>query len=130
VERDERSAGFFDAAAEGRLVVHRCRDCGHLFGPEIITCTRCSSEDTDWEPVSGDATVVSWVVVHRRARDGEAPPPSAVAVVELTEGPWLTLPVEGMANDELAPDLPVRVGFVRPEGSEAIPVCRPRPAAG
>jgi uncharacterized protein len=127
VERDERSAAFFDAAAEGRLLVHRCRTCGHLYGPEINSCTACSSEDVEWHEVSGSGTVVSWVAVHRPPRDGAggAARRSIVALVELTEGPWLTLPVDVPAGGELAVGEPVKVGFVRPPESEAIPVCVP-----
>jgi uncharacterized protein len=66
VERDDASAEFFDAAARGELVL-----------PGV-------------GPVSGAATLVSWVVVHRAPLPALAGAvPYVSAVVELAEGPWL-----------------------------------------
>lgn len=123
VSRDERSAPFFDATAEGRLLIHRCGACGHRYGPELGTCSACGSTDAAWEQATGDATIVSWVVVHRRDADG-APAATTVATAELPEGPWLTLPFDAPDDAGLAAGARVHVGFVRPEGSEAIPVWR------
>lgn len=126
VSRDERSAPFFDASAEGRLLIHRCSACSHRFGPELQNCTACGSADADWEEAAGDASLVSWVVVHRRDADG-TPVTTTVATAELPEGPWLTLPVDAPAGGTpLAAGMAVRVDFVRSEGSEAIPIWRPR----
>lgn len=121
--RDERSGGFFDATAEGRLVIHRCRACGHLFGAELSTCSRCASDQADWAPASGDGALVSWVVVHRRGADGN-PAATIVATVELAEGPWLTLPVDAPDDSGLRAGAAMRVAYIRPGDGEAIPVWR------
>jgi len=125
VQRDDRSGAFFDATAAGRLLVHRCATCGHHFAPDYRACTACASTDITWSEAGLDATVVSWVVVHSKAPDDGVPPRSLVAVVEVPEGPWFTLPCEGLEPGAMRVGLAVRIGFVRPDASEAIPVATP-----
>ncbi len=122
VERDERSGPFFDAAASGQLLVRRCSACGHLFAPELVGCTACRHLDSDWAAVEGSATVVSWVVTHRRGDDG--PIRTVVAVAELTEGPWLTLPADVDPDRGLGAGEAVRVAFIASEAGETVPVWR------
>jgi uncharacterized OB-fold protein len=125
VTRDEASAPFFDAAASGRLLIRRCADCGHWVAPytrmglTLDRCPRCGSERVDWAPSSGEATLVTWTVVH--TRDGPSPP---VGVVELAEGPWMTVRIDADPA-ALAAGMALAVGFDRPGGGEPVPVFRP-----
>ncbi len=127
VSRDEASAAFFDAAASGQLLIRRCAACGHWQAPytrggvALDRCAQCTSERLEWAPASGDATLVTWTVVH--SREGAAPP---VGVVELAEGPWLTAPLDADPGG-LAAGMALFVGFSRPDGGEPVPVFRPRP---
>ena len=59
------NAPFFEAAAQGRLLLQRCRPCGHLFYFPRPACPRCFSIDLDWEEVSRLGTVYSYAFVHR-----------------------------------------------------------------
>lgn len=123
VVADERSAPFFAAAAEGRLVARRCTSCGHRFAPDVLSCTACRRTDATWETVSGAGTVISWVVTHQR---GPAEPiRTVVALVELAEGPWLTLPVDVDPTGGLTTGEAVTIGFLRAEEGETVPVWRP-----
>ena len=84
VVRDDASAGFYDATAEGRLLLRRCNVCRHPRGPEVPMCTECLSEDFDWFESAGTGHLESWVVLHSRAgADGVVPDPRIVATVEL-----------------------------------------------
>lgn len=130
VDRDEDSAAFFDAAADGTLLVRRGLG-GMLLGPEARTCPETGSAVLDQIPVSGSGALVTWATVHR------APLPilaSAVpyvsAVVELAEGPWMMVRLIDVDGAELRAGLPVEVVFVqsgsaddRP-GHETLPVFR------
>ncbi len=64
-EVDAFTRPYWDAAAEGRLLVRRCGACGaaHHYPREF--CPRCWSEDVSWEEASGSATLYTWSVVHR-----------------------------------------------------------------
>ena len=63
VARDESTAEFFDAAAEGRFLISRCVPAGHANKPQAHLCSECGSQDLRIEPASGRARLVSWVVV-------------------------------------------------------------------
>jgi uncharacterized protein len=126
VLRDEASATFFDATAQGRLLLRKCTACSHVRGPEVPMCTDCLSEDFDWFDAVGTGHLESWVVVHSRAgADGIVPVPRIIATVELTEGPWMIGALITSNPDGLAGSLPVIVAFERPPESEAIPVFHP-----
>jgi uncharacterized protein len=123
VVRDEASAAFFDATAEGRLLLRRCSACGHPRSPEIPMCTECLSEDFAWFDATGTGHLESWVVMHARAgADGIVPSPRIVATVELDEGPWMIGALIDISPDDVRQDMLVKVAFVRPDDSEAIPV--------
>lgn len=123
VQRDEASADFFDAAAQGRLLLRRCTDCGHVRSPEVPMCTECISEASEWLDAAGTGHVESWVVIHSKpGADGVVPEPRVVVTVELTEGPWMVSALTGLPADAVTGGMPVVVAFERPDDSEAIPV--------
>jgi uncharacterized protein len=126
VDRDATTATFFDAAARGELVVRACR-AGHLSSPEVLACTSCRDDVLAWSaPLSGDATLMTWIVVPGRASaDGVVPPPKIAAAVELAEGPWVTTGLVDLDPSTLHAGLSLRVRFIRPEDSEAYPVFGP-----
>ncbi len=126
VDRDAATATFFDAAARKELVVRACR-AGHLSPPEALSCTTCRDDVLTWSaPLSGDATLMTWIVVHARpGADGATPPPRIAAAVELAEGPWVTTGLVHVEPSTLHAGLPLRVHFIRPADSEAYPVFGP-----
>ena len=127
VERDERSAAFFDAAANGQLLIRRCPVCGTGHPPQTQRCV--DSEDLVWEPASGQATLISWGVDHSAPLDPVLASADGVTstygIVELDEGPWLQVPIVGASDDTLAEGVAMRVEFVRPGGGELIPAFTP-----
>lgn len=126
VTRDEASAHFFDATAQGRLLLRSCTDCQHIRGPEVPMCTECLSESFEWIDAAGTGHLESWVVVHSRAgADGIVPTPRIIATVELTEGPWMIGVLIDIDPATITGALPVVVAFERPPESESIPVFRP-----
>lgn len=91
------------AAAEGRLVVQRCRDCEALRWPPLVGCPECLSRETDWVDVAPRGTVWSYVVYHRAfATKYSDEIPYTVAVVQLDDGPYLV--------GRLAAEEPLAVG--------------------
>ena len=126
ITRDDASAPFFDAAAAGQLLIRRCAACGHWVAPYtrmglmLDRCPECTAGQLEWAPSRGDATLVTWTVVH--SRDGASPP---VGVVELAEGPWMTARVDADPS-ALAAGMGLTVAFDRPGGGEPAPVFRLR----
>lgn len=102
-EADVFTRTYWDAAAEGRLLIRRCGACGRAHHYPREFCPHCWSEDVTWEDASGLATLYTWSVVHRN----DLPPfghrtPYVAAVVDLAEGPRMSTrwwrPARGVAG--------------------------------
>ncbi|WP_329117390.1 Zn-ribbon domain-containing OB-fold protein [Streptomyces sp. NBC_01353] len=115
---------YWDAAAEGRLLLMRCEACGRAHHYPREFCPHCWSEDVRWEEASGPATLYTWSVVHRN----DLPPfgdrvPYVAAVVDLAEGPRMMTEVVGVAEPDLRIGMDLEVTF-RGEGDVSVPVFR------
>ena len=107
---------YWDAAREGRLMIKHCLDCGQAHHYPRPHCPFCGSANTEWLACSGEATVYSFSIMRA------APRPTAVAVVELAEGPRLTTLVVEADAYALAIGDAVRVTTVPGENGVAVPV--------
>ncbi|MFB8125223.1 Zn-ribbon domain-containing OB-fold protein [Streptomyces bacillaris] len=128
-EPDDFTRPYWDAAAEGRLLIRRCGGCGRAHHYPREFCPYCWSEDVAWEPASGRATLYTWSVVHRN----DLPPfgervPYVAAVVDLAEGPRMMTEIVECAHTGLRVGMVLTAVFRVPEGGvgEAVPVFRPR----
>lgn len=128
VQRDAATAEFFDATARGELLIRQCVDCARFNAPQNSTCAACRGDDLTWTVAAGTGVIASWSVMHGRPRDGGPAPRTVVAIVELDEGPWLHAQIVDADPDTVRTGAQVTVEFERPEGGEAVPVFRPRPA--
>jgi uncharacterized OB-fold protein len=123
VQRDGRSAEFFDAAGADQLAIRRCTRCSHAFNLEARTCTDCGSTELVWDIATGSATLVSWAVVHHPPHpDFAAQVPFPIGLVELAEGPWINARIVGSDIAELSAGIPLRVAFIHPEIGDSYPV--------
>ncbi|MCL6734929.1 Zn-ribbon domain-containing OB-fold protein [Streptomyces neyagawaensis] len=123
-EADAFSRTYWDAAAEGRLLVRRCGACGRAHHYPREFCPHCWSEDVRWEQASGRATLYTWSVVHRN----DLPPfgervPYVAAVVDLVEGPRLMTEVVECEAADLRVGMAVEAVF-REAGEFRVPVFR------
>lgn len=78
---------FWKGAAEGKLLIQKCRGCGKLqFFPRVV-CVDCFSRELDWVQAKGDGKVhsFSWVRVPRNPAFKEEVP-ICYANVVLDEG--------------------------------------------
>jgi uncharacterized OB-fold protein len=81
------SQPYWDAAAEGRLVIQKCASCGKLRHYPRLLCDNCYSDAAEWTPASGRGKVHSWTVCHHAfhpAFAGELP--YTLVTVDLEEG--------------------------------------------
>lgn len=121
-EVDAFTRTYWDAAAEGRLLVRRCGACGRTHHYPREFCPHCWSEDVTWEPASGRAELYTWSVVHRN----DLPPfdertPYVAAVVQLAEGPRMMTELVDSPPQALRAGMALEVDF-----RQGIPVFRPR----
>jgi uncharacterized OB-fold protein len=110
---------FWDAAADGRLLVKRCEACGELHYYPRALCPFCGSDRTAWQPVSGRGTIYSYSVFRR------APVPYAIAYVTLEEGPTMMTNIVDGDLDAIRIGQRVRVRFVPADGGPPVPMFAP-----
>ena len=123
---DRTNAGFWRAAAEGRLDVQRCTACGAHRHPPTEGCYRCRSLDWQWDTLPGTGRVFTytWVVqpLHPAV---EAVTPYNVTVVEVdgTEGEAVRLVtnVVDASDDTLRVGAAVTLACDRLEGEMGLP---------
>ncbi|WP_042364990.1 Zn-ribbon domain-containing OB-fold protein [Streptacidiphilus neutrinimicus] len=129
-EQDAFTQPFWDAAAEGRLLLRRCQACGRAHHYPREFCPLCWSEDVSWEQASGRATLYTWSVVHAN----DLPPfrdrlPYVAAVVELAEGPRMMTTIVDCDPTLLQVDMELVADFVafagEGEPGPPVPVFRP-----
>lgn len=121
LQRDAESAPFFDATAEGRLLIRRDRSTGALVAPTEQSGPD-GSADLEWVRAAGTGTIASWAAIHGKPDADGRTSPVVVAIVELTEGPWLRAQIVRAAPEDVRTGMAVTAEFERPEGGEAIPV--------
>ena len=118
-------APFWEAAAEGRLVLPRCRSCGTVIWYPRPFCPECrTTSGVEWISASGRGTVYSFTVSHRGMGPYSQHAPYVVAYVELEEGPRVLTNIVGADLDALRIGDAVEVVF-QPAGDTKVPRFRP-----
>lgn len=122
-EPSRDSKPYWDALAEGRLVIQQCAACGTLRHYPRPVCDACYSMDVTWRQVSGRGRVHSWTVAHHPFHPGfKGELPYVLATVDLEEGGRMVAQLRGVAPDDIAVDLPVEVAFERATDELTLPV--------
>lgn len=111
---------FWDAAAEGRLLIKRCRSCGQPHYYPRALCPFCFSDDTEWMEAKGTGEIYTYSVMRRGA-----PVPYALAYVTLDEGISMLTNIVDCDLDALAIGQRVRVIFKPSEEGAPVPVFTP-----
>ncbi|MFT4084789.1 MAG: Zn-ribbon domain-containing OB-fold protein [Nocardioides sp.] len=114
---------WFEAAREGRLLIQRCADCGHLRHPPGPACPQCRSFEWDTVEASRQARLHSWTVLHH-PKDDAFTYPLAVGLVDLPEGARLVADIAGVDHDQLHIGMELEVGFAEHAHGETLPQLR------
>ena len=110
---------FWDAAAQGKLLVKRCSDCGeHHHYPRSI-CPFCFSERTEWREAAGEGTIYSYSVLRR------AEAPYVIAYVTLAEGVTMMTNIVDCDPGAVRIGQRVRVTFAASDGGPPVPMFAP-----
>ena len=111
---------YFDAAAQGRLLVKRCAACGERhFYPRAI-CPFCFSDRTEWQQASGTGTIYSYSVMRRGV-----PVSYAIAYVTLAEGVTMLTNIVDCDLDSIRIGQRVKVVFKPTDGGPPVPMFTP-----
>jgi uncharacterized OB-fold protein len=110
---------FWDAAAQGTLLLRRCQACRERHYYPRPICPFCGSDRTEWVEASGRGTIYSYSVFRR------APVPYAIAYVTLEEGPTMMTNIVDADLDAIRIGQRVRVRFTPTEGGPPVPMFAP-----
>jgi len=119
----EDNAFFFEAAAERRLEIQQCAECGRLRHPPTPTCATCRSLEWGVVEASGRARLVSATVIHRPI-DPAFEYPLVVGLAELEEGVRIVADMPGVPPESLRDGMPLRVDFATHAHGMLLPVLR------
>jgi uncharacterized OB-fold protein len=118
---------FWDAAADGKLMIQQCNECGQHIHPPRPVCRRCLSTDLAPVEVSGRATLYAWTVAEQAFHPYFADKlPYVYATVELEEQRTkLITNIVDCSIDDLRADMPVEVVFEPLTDTITLPRFRP-----
>ncbi len=118
-EANPETRPFWDAAAEGRLLIGKCRSCGkpHYY-PRAI-CPLCGSDATELVQASGRGSIYSYSVMRR------VPVPYALAYVTLDEGVTMMTNIVDCDLDAIRIGQRVRVVFKPSDGGPPVAMFTP-----
>ena len=121
-EISEVTRPYWQAAAEGRLMLPRCNACDGVQHPPRDWCPHCWSKDLTWTEMSGRGVVLTFSVVHQPPSEG-FDVPYVLAVVKLEEGPQMMCNIVDCAPGDVRVDMAVAVTF-EARGDIALPQFR------
>ena len=110
---------FWDATAQGKLLIKKCTACGEPHFYPRGHCPFCFSDKTEWVEASGNGTIYTYSVMRR------APIPYAIAYVTLAEGPTMMTNIVDCDLDSIKIGQAVRLVFKPSEGGAPVPMFTP-----
>jgi len=87
---DVDSAGYWEATAAGQIAICRCTECRTWVHPPLERCRQCGGA-LAYEPISGNGTVNSFIVMHRASVPGQGEAPHAIALIDIDDAPGVRL---------------------------------------
>lgn len=112
---------YFNAAAEGRLMVKKCGDCGKFHHYPRGVCPHCGSSNVAWTQAKGTGTIYSATLTRRAG-----PVPYMLAYVTLDEGPTMMTNIVDCGDLEAVKiGQRVTVTFKKTEGGVSMPMFKP-----
>jgi uncharacterized protein len=110
-EQNPETEEFWQATAEGSLLLPRCDSCGVAIWYPRQLCPDCGCTSVTWTEASGLGSIYSFSVVRRSAGSYQSVVPYVVAYVELQEGPRVVTNIIGCDPDHVYIGQTVRVVF-------------------
>lgn len=95
-------APFWEALAESRVVLPRCRSCQTWIWYPRTFCPVCHRGEVDWLEASGRGTVYSYTVSRRGFGPWAERAPYVIAYVELEEGPRVLTNLVDTTPDQIS----------------------------
>jgi uncharacterized protein len=111
---------YFDAAAQGKLMLKKCNDCGEVHHYPRALCPSCFSDRVEWVQAKGTGEIYTYSVTRRGA-----PQPYCIAYVTLDEGVRMMTNIVDCDLDTVKIGQRVKLVFKKSEGGFSIPMFTP-----
>ena len=85
---------MWESIRAGAMRLQQCKHCNTFRYPPGPTCGYCLSLDFEWQPISGKASIWSWIVFHRQYLEAYTTPYNVISI-QLEEGPLMVSNLEG-----------------------------------
>ena len=86
-QTSELARPYWEAVAQGKLVLQSCSGCGKVRHYPRLLCDACYSDAVTWLPSKASGTIHSWTVAHHAFHPAFAPElPYTLVTVDLDEG--------------------------------------------
>jgi len=118
---------FWDATAEGKLLLPRYNACDTVIWYPRAFCPECSSFDISWIEASGRGTVYSYTI-NRRGQGDYRDLAYVLAYVELEEGPRVLTNIVDCDPESVSVGQQVEVVFEPTSNGAALPRFKPASA--
>jgi uncharacterized OB-fold protein len=120
---------FWEAAAQGRLVMQRCGECASWVWCPRPACVECGSDKLNWTQLGGHGRVFAFTVIRevvgRALRGFEKDIPYVTAWIDLDEGPRICSNVVGCPIEKVAIGMKVEVFFEKASQGIVLPKFKP-----
>ena len=110
---------YWEAAAQGKLMIKRCAACGEYHHYPRSICPFCFSDKTEWREASGQGVIYTYSVMRRLEI------PYAIAYVTLEEGVSMMTNIVDCDLDAIRIGQKVRVVFRPSDGGTPVPMFAP-----
>jgi len=111
---------YFQAAAEGKLLLKKCNACGEVHHYPRALCPFCWSDKVEWVQAKGTGEIYTYTVTRRGG-----PVPYCIAYVTLDEGPRMMTNIVDCDLDSIKIGQRVKVTFKKTEGGASVPCFAP-----
>ena len=111
---------YFDAAAEGKLMLKKCNDCGEVHHYPRALCPFCWSAQVEWVQAKGTGEIYTYSVTRRGP-----PTPYCIAYVKLDEGVKMMTNIVDCDLDAIRIGQRVKVVFKKSENGTSVPMFTP-----
>jgi uncharacterized OB-fold protein len=111
---------YFQAAAEGKLMLKKCSACGEVHHYPRALCPFCFSDKVEWTQAKGTGVIYTYSVTRRGG-----PVPYCIAYVTLDEGVKMMTNIVDTDLDTIKIGQKVKVVFKKSENGTSVPMFTP-----
>jgi len=124
---DPLTTPFWEGCHRHELLIQHCLACGSRRFPPGPVCLECRSDQAEWRPARGLATVFSWIVVRHPipAEVYASEVPYVVALVDLEEGVRMVTNIIGCAPEAVTAGMRLEVVYKDVNETVTLPQFRP-----